>query len=233
MRQECSELSDFAFPLYCIVLSCLTHLGPPPSPGRRLTHCHGLRSLAWDPCGCAMCIILILPSSYHASAGRQPASPASPASPPVFQSAPRALCTASTTWVLCAYCAVSSCRLQEPYCWNHTTRVLDDRPAGRCVICGIRFDLTPSIVLMTRTDAVLCNEPSSPARIFSIYCSLPACIHTYLEPRCTHTHHNQYGCSYCDGDGSFCTVRCRRACQCLPPGCRQTCCAALYMPDIL
>lgn len=156
-KSECGRNaagSDFTLPLYCLVLSCLIHLGPPsPLLGLLFVSRTVTVSTLWlgtrAAVQCASFSCLTLPVS-------QPALPAF---------ALPCTCTLAI-WVLCAYCAVASCRLQEPYCWNHTTRVLDGCPADPVVIGGIRFD--PLIDLMTLTDAVLSQSAGQPE---SLACS--------------------------------------------------------------
>lgn len=138
------------FPLYCLVLSCLIHLGPPiPIPllgllfvSRTVHHPHYLAGTR-AAVQCASFSPRALPC--------QPASPAIlPACPPCPFALPCVVLYIDTSGyvrIYSTYCAVSSCRLQEPYCWNHTTKstYLMTAPAGRCVICGIRFD-PPSLL---------------------------------------------------------------------------------------
>lgn len=95
------------FPLYCLVLSCLIHLGPPiPIPLLGLLFVsrtvHPLHSLAWDPCGCAMCIILSSCLTLPACQSASPASLPSLSSPcPVLYYTSTHLGTLCLQYVLC------------------------------------------------------------------------------------------------------------------------------------
>lgn len=140
-KSECGRNaagSDFSFPLYCaIVLSCLALSYSPRPPllllgllfvSRTVTvSTFWLGTRAAVQCA-SFSSCLTLPASQSDSQSSQPGQSASPAYINLLE--------ISVRTVPCH----PGCRLQEPYYWNHTTRVLDDCPAGRCVICGIRFD---------------------------------------------------------------------------------------------
>lgn len=165
----------------CIVLSCLvlfTSAPPSPSPSSASSSSHALSTLStlWLGTRAAVQCASFSPRALPCQLASLPVLPACP---PCLR--PALCCTVHRhIWVLCAYstyCAVSSCRLQEPYCWNHTTRVLyllDDCPAGRCVICVIRFDPLHCCLSMTQTD--VCNKPIR--QQYSSACSPPAYLHT-------------------------------------------------------
>lgn len=112
----------------CIVLSCLvlfTSAPPSPSPSSASSSSHALSTIStlWLGTRAAVQCASFSPRALPCQLAILPVLPACP---PCLRLA--LCCTLHRhIWVLCVYstyCAVSSCRLQEPYCWNHTTRVL-------------------------------------------------------------------------------------------------------------
>lgn len=115
------------FPLYCLVLSCLvlfTSAPPSPSPSSASSSSHALSTIPtiWLGTRAAVQCASFSPRALPC----QPASPAIlPACPPCPFALPCVVLYIDTSGYGCiysTYCAVSSCRLQEPYCWNHTTK---------------------------------------------------------------------------------------------------------------
>lgn len=133
-KSECGRNaagSDFTLPWYCLVLSVLSYSPRPPLLSA-FSSSHALSPS--PPFGLGP---VRLCNVHHFSCLMVPCQLARLPSQPFLLCA---LTCTPTTWTLCTYCAVASCRLQEPYCWNHTTGVLGKCPAGRCVIRWIRAD---------------------------------------------------------------------------------------------